>query len=65
MKYETRRHQNQTQAEFNQKARQWAQVINYRKDEALAARQSESVVLKAVFLDQTGKGDFLIVESDG
>ncbi|MEZ5428700.1 MAG: DUF6176 family protein [Pyrinomonadaceae bacterium] len=43
-----------------EKAREWARVINQRKDEALATLRDESVILESVFLDQTDEGDFLI-----
>jgi hypothetical protein len=43
-----------------EKVREWARVINERKDEALATLPDESVVLETVFLDQTSEGDFLI-----
>jgi hypothetical protein len=43
-----------------EKAREWARVLNERKDEALATLRDESVVLEMAFLDQTGEGDFLI-----
>lgn len=42
------------------KAREWARVINSRKDEALATLRDEGVVLECAFLDQTPEGDFLI-----
>jgi hypothetical protein len=43
-----------------EKVREWAKVLNERKDEVLATLRDESVVLETVFLDQTSEGDFLI-----
>lgn len=43
-----------------EKAREWAMVINCRRDEAMATLQEEGVVLECAFLDQTVEGDFLI-----
>lgn len=43
-----------------EKVREWAKVINDRKDEAVATLRDEGVVLECVFLDQTNEGDFLI-----
>jgi len=43
-----------------EKAREWAKVINDRKDEAAATLRDEGVVLECVFLDQTDDGDYLI-----
>ena len=43
-----------------EKVREWAKVINDRKDEALATLRDESVILETVFLDQTDDGDYLI-----
>ena len=43
-----------------EKVREWAKTLNERRDEALATLRDESVILEAVFLDQTGEGDFLI-----
>jgi hypothetical protein len=44
-----------------EKARAWAQqVINERKDEALATLRDESVIPETVFPDETDEGDFLI-----
>jgi hypothetical protein len=43
-----------------EKTRMWAKTLNERKDEALATLRDESVILEAVFLDQTAEGDFLI-----
>lgn len=42
------------------RAREWAMVINARRDEALATLRDEGVVLECAFLDQTSEGDFLI-----
>jgi len=42
------------------KAREWAMVINARRDEALETLRDEGVVLECAFLDQTSEGDFLI-----
>lgn len=42
------------------KAREWARVLNERKDEALATLRDENVIFECAFLDQTGEGDFLI-----
>ncbi len=60
MKYETRCIKIKLKPDSIEKVREWARTINHRKDEALATLQDESVVLEAVFLDQTGEGDFLI-----
>ncbi|CAN5864136.1 hypothetical protein BH24ACI1_BH24ACI1_13750 [soil metagenome] len=60
MKYETRCIKIKLKPNSIEKVREWARIINHRKDEALATLQDESVVLEAVFLDQTGEGDFLI-----
>lgn len=43
-----------------EKVRQWAKVINERRDEALATLRDESVILECVFLDRTEDGDYLI-----
>jgi hypothetical protein len=42
------------------KAREWAMVINARRDEALETLRDEGVVLECAFLDQTAEGDFLV-----
>lgn len=42
------------------RAREWAMVINARREEALATLRDEGVVLECAFLDQTPEGDFLI-----
>ena len=42
------------------KAREWAMVINARRDEALATLRDEGVVLECAFLDQTDDGDYLV-----
>jgi len=42
------------------KVREWARVINTRKDEALATLRDEGVVLECAFLDSTDEGDFLV-----
>lgn len=42
------------------RVRQWAHTINSRRDEALATLRDETVIVEAVFLDQTGDGDYLI-----
>ena len=60
MKYETRCIKIKLNPDSIEKVREWAQGINHRKDEAIATLQDESIVLEAVFLDRTGKGDFLI-----
>jgi len=65
MKYETRCIKIKLKPNSIEKVRKWARIINHRKDEALATLQDKSVVLKEVFLDRTGKSDFLIVENDG
>lgn len=43
-----------------EKVREWAKVINERKDEALATLRDESVILECAFLDRTDDGDYLI-----
>ena len=43
-----------------EKVREWARVINERKDEALATLRDEGVVLECAFLDSTPDGDYLI-----
>ena len=40
--------------------REWAKIINERKDEALTTLRDEKVFLETVFLDQNSEGDFLI-----
>lgn len=60
MKYETRCIKIKLKPNSIEKVREWARVINYRKDEVLATLRDESVVLETVFLDQTDEGDFLI-----
>lgn len=60
MKYETRCVKIKLKPNLIEKAREWAQVINERKTEALATLRDESVILETVFLDRTTEGDFLI-----
>ncbi len=60
MNYETRCVKIKLKPNSLEKVREWAKVINERKDEALATLRAESVILETVFLDQTGDGDFLI-----
>lgn len=43
-----------------EKVREWARVLNERREEALATLRDESVFLETVFLDQSNEGDFLI-----
>lgn len=43
-----------------EKVREWARVLNERKDEALETLRDESVVVECAFLDQTADGDYLI-----
>lgn len=43
-----------------ERVREWAETMNARKDEALATLRDETVIVEAVFLDQTGEGDFLV-----
>ena len=44
-----------------ERVREWARTLNEtRRDEAMATLRDETVVLEAVFLDQTAEGDFLI-----
>lgn len=42
------------------RAREWARVINERKEEALATLRDEGVVLECAFLDSAEGGDYLI-----
>ncbi len=42
------------------RVREWAAVINARRDEALATLEDESVVLESFFLDSSEAGDYLI-----
>jgi hypothetical protein len=42
------------------RVREWARTINARRDEALETLRDETVVIEAVFLDQTEQGDYLI-----
>ena len=44
-----------------ERAREWAQTINRRRDEALATLRDETIVIESVFLDRTHHGDFLII----
>ena len=60
MKYETRCIKIKLKPNSIEKVREWARVINRRKDQALSTLRDESVVLETVFLDQTDEGDFLI-----
>lgn len=60
MKYQTNCVKIKLNPNSIEKVREWAKVINERKDEALATLRNESVVLETVFLDQTNEGDFLI-----
>lgn len=60
MSYETRCIKIKLKPDSVEKAREWAQTINERKDEALATLRDESVILETVFLDQNVEGDFLI-----
>lgn len=60
MKYKTNCVKIKLKPNSIEKVRQWAKVINERKDEAAATLHDESVVLECVFLDQTDEGDYLI-----
>ncbi len=60
MNYETRCVKIKLKPDSIEKVREWAQVINERKTEALATLRDESVIFETVFLDQTEEGDFLI-----
>ena len=60
MKYETRCVKIKLKPNSIEKVREWAHIINFRQDEALATLRDEGIVLETVFLDQTGEGDFLI-----
>ncbi|CAN5720185.1 hypothetical protein BH24ACI2_BH24ACI2_14260 [soil metagenome] len=60
MKYETRCIKIKLKPNSLEKVREWARVINERKDEALATLRDEDVILECAFLDQTSEGDFLI-----
>jgi len=42
------------------RAREWAAVIDSRRDEALATLHDEGVTIESVFLEQTREGDHLI-----
>jgi len=60
MSYETRCVKIKLKPNSVEKVREWALTINERKAEALATLRDESVILEAVFLDQSETGDFLI-----
>lgn len=60
MYYETRCIKIKLKPDSLEKVREWARVINERKDEALLTLHEEAVILETVFLDQTSEGDFLI-----
>jgi pyruvate-formate lyase-activating enzyme len=60
MNYETRCVKIKLKANSLEKVREWAKVMNERKDEALATLRDEGVVFECAFLDRTGEGDFLI-----
>ncbi|MGI8555578.1 MAG: DUF6176 family protein [Pyrinomonadaceae bacterium] len=60
MNYETRCVKIKLKDNSLEKVREWAKIINQRKDEALATLRDEGVILETVFLDQTAEGDFLI-----
>jgi hypothetical protein len=60
MSYETRCVKIRLKPGSIEKAREWARILNERRDEALATLRDESVVLETIFLDQTDDGDFLI-----
>ena len=60
MSYETRCIKIKLKPNSIEKVREWARVINDRKDEALVTLREEGVILETVFLDQTSEGDFLI-----
>ena len=60
MSYETRCVKIRLKPDSIEKVRAWAKTLNERKDEALATLRDETVILEAVFLDQTTDGDFLI-----
>ena len=60
MNYETRCVKIRLKPDSIEKAREWARVINERKDEAIETLRDESVILEMVFLDQSAEGDFLI-----
>jgi len=42
------------------RAREWAAVINSRRDEALATLHDEGVTIESVFLERAQDGDYLI-----
>ena len=60
MNYETRCVKIKLKPNSLKQVREWARIINERKNEALATLRDESVILETVFLDQTSEGDFLI-----
>jgi hypothetical protein len=60
MSYETRCVKIRLKPNSIEKAREWAQTIKARKEEALATLRDEGVILETVFLDRTAEGDFLI-----
>lgn len=60
MNYETRCVKIKLKPNSTERAREWARVINERKDEALATLRDEGVIWETVFLDQTSEGIFLI-----
>lgn len=60
MNHETRCVKIKLKPDSVERAREWAKTLNERKTEALATLRDEGVILEAVFLDQTGEGDFLI-----
>lgn len=60
MNYETRCVKIKLKPDSIERVREWAKTLHERKTEALATLRDESVILEAVFLDQTGEGDFLI-----
>ncbi len=60
MNYETRCVKIKLKPNSIERVREWAKVINERKAEVLETLRDESVILEAVFLDQSSDGDFLI-----
>lgn len=60
MNYETRCAKIKLKPDSIEKVREWAKILNERRDEAIATLRDESVIFESIFLDQTDEGDFLI-----
>lgn len=58
--FETRCFKVRLKPDSIERVREWAAMINARKDEAIESLKDETVVVESVFLDRTAEGDFLI-----